>query len=169
MVLERKINIKMKNILVIILVVLTDLNCSSKNQNTSNIWLPEKYVNAVIAKDTNTSKYLIPVEGIESIDESFYILMYKGELNSVKTIKVNIEGKEKYQLFNLQYFVNLKYNSIELANRLTKATVYVSKSGEKLLLEIIEDDKTDEIYFIDRVDRYQFKSIYEAKKYLQKK
>lgn len=168
MVLEYKIKINMKNILLIIIVTLSYLNCTSQNQNNTNSWLPEKYVNAVIAKDTNASKYLIPVEGFESFDESPYILMYKGELNPVKTKKVTIDGKEKYQLLGLQYFVNLKYNQKELSNRLSKAIIYVSKSDEKLLLEIIERDKTEEIYFIDRVDGHHFKSISEAKKYLQK-
>ena len=149
------------------LVALSSLKCSS--QNNLNAWLPEQYVKAIIAKDTNASKYLIPVEGFESFDNSPYILMYKGELNPVKTKKVVIDGKEKYQLLNLQYFVNLKYNSRELANRLSKATIYVSKSGEKLLLEIIEKDKKEEIHFIDRIDGYEFKSIKEAKKYLQEK
>ena len=93
--------------------------------------------------------------------------MYRGEINPVKTKKVIVNDIEKYQLLNLQYFVNLKYNSRELANRLSKATIYASKSGEKLLLEIIEKDKKEKIYFIDRVNGYEFKSIKEAKKYLQ--
>ena len=49
------------------------------------------------------------------------------------------------------------------------ATIYISKSGEKLLLEIIEKDKKEEFYFIDRVDGYEFKNIKEAKKYLERK
>lgn len=159
----------MKNIFALILVILSNLKCSSQDQSTKNNWLPEKYVNAVIAKDTNASNYLIPIEGFESFDESFCVLMFKGELNPVISKKVIINGEEKYQLFNLQYFVNLKYNTKDLTNRLAKATVFISKSGEKLLLEIVEEDKTDKIYFIDRIDRYQFKSISKAKQYLQKK
>lgn len=155
----------MKNIFLIILIAFSILKCSS--QNNLNVWLPEQYVKATIAKDTNVSKYLIPIEGFESFDKRPYILMYKGELNPIKTKKVVIDDKEKYQLLNLQYFVNMKYNSRELADRFSKATVYVSKSGEKLLLEIIEKDKKEKIYFIDRVNGYEFKSIKEAKKYLQ--
>lgn len=156
----------MKNIFLISVVALLSLRCSS--QNNLNAWLPERYVKAIKANDTNSYKYLIPIEGFESFDKSPQILMYRGEINQVKTKKVTIEGKEKYQLLNLQYFVNLKYNSRELANRLSKAIIYVSRSGEKLLLEIIEENKKEDIYFIDRVDGYEFKSIREAKKHLER-
>lgn len=154
----------MKNIFLISVVAFLSLRCSS--QNNLNAWLPEQYVKAIKENDTNSYKYLIPIEGFESFDKTPHILMYKGEINPVKTKKVIIQGKEKYQLLNLQYFVNLKYNSRELANRLSKATIYASKSGEKLLLEIIEKNKKEDIYFIDRVDGYEFKTIKEAEKYL---
>lgn len=157
----------MKNIFLILFVAFLSLKCSS--QPNPNAWLPEQYVKATKGNDTSNYKYLIPVEGFESFDKTPHILMYKGEINPVKTKKVIIDGKEKYQLLNLQYFVNLKYNSRDLANRLSKAIIYVSKSGEKLLLEIIEKDKKEEIYFIDRVDGYEFKTIKEAKKYLERK
>jgi len=157
----------MRNYFLIMLVAFFSLKCSS--QNNLNAWLPEQYVNAVKVNDTSSYKYLMPIEGFESFDKTPHILMYKGEINPVKTQKVMIGGKEKYQLFNLQYFVNLKYNSRESANRLSKATIYVSKSGEKLLLEIIEKDKKEEIYFIDRTDGYEFKTIKDAKKYLERK
>ena len=157
----------MKNIFLILFVAFSSLKCSS--QPNLNAWLPEQYVKATKGNDTINYKYLIPVEGFESFDKTPHILMYRGEINPVKTKKVIIDGKEKYQLLNLQYFVNLKYSSRDLANRLSKATIYVSKSGEKLLLEIIEKDKKEEFYFIDRVDGYEFKNIKEAKKYLERK
>lgn len=156
----------MKNIFLILLVTFLSLKCSS--QPNLNAWLPEQYVKAIKVNDTRSYKYLIPVEGFESFDKTPHILMYKGEINPMKTKKVIIEGKEKYQLLNLQYFVNLKYNSRELANRLSKATIYVSKSGEKLLLEIIEKDKKEDIYFIDRIDGYKFRTIKEAEEYLER-
>lgn len=157
----------MKNIFLILFVALSSLKCSS--QPNLNAWLPEQYVKAIKGNDTSNYKYLIPVEGFESFDKTPHILMYRGEINPVKTKRVIIDGEEKYQLLNLQYFVNLKYNSRDLANRLSKATIYVSKSGEKLLLEIIDKDKKEEIYFIDRVDGYEFRNIKEAKKYLERK
>jgi hypothetical protein len=166
MVLAYKIKI-MRIISLIMLVAFSSLKCSS--QTNLNAWLPEQYVKAVKVNDTCSYKYLMPIEGFESFDKTPHILMYKGEINPVKTKKVMIGGIEKYQLINLQYFVNLKYNSMELAIRLSKATIYVSKSGEKLLLEIIEKDKKEQIYFIDRVDGYEFKTIKDAKKYLERK
>jgi len=158
----------MKNTFLLNLLALTHLACSG--QNNLNAWLPEQYVKAMILKDTSAYKYLIPVEGFESFDDKeLYILMYKSEINPVKTIKTTINGKIMYQLLNLQYYINLKYNSRELVNRIAKASIYVFKSGDKLLLEINEMNKKETYYFIDRIDGYEFKSIREAKKYLQNK
>jgi len=157
----------MKNIFLIILVAFSSLKCSS--QPNLNAWLSEQYVKAIKANDTSSYKYLIPVEGFESFDKAPHILMYRGEINPVKTKKVTIGGKEKYQLLNLQYYVNLKYNSKEWVRRLSNATIYISKYADKLLLEVIEKDKSEEIYFIDRVDGYEFKTIREAKKHLENK
>lgn len=158
-----------KNILIIIFLTVSYLIGSSQDQRITNSWLPEKYVNAVLAKDTNANNYLIPVEGFESLDNNTYILMYRGELNPLKTEKTMIEGREKFKLLNLQYFVNLKYNSKELVDRISKADVYYSFNGERLLLEIVEKGKTEEIYFINQIDGYQFRSIKDAKKFLLKK
>ena len=166
MVLANKIK-KMNYIFLILLTAFSTFKCSS--QNNLKAWLPEKYVNAIGVNDIRSYKYLIPIEGIESFDKTPHILMYRGEINPVKTKKLIVNDIEKYQLLNLQYFVNLKYNSRELANRLSKATIYASKSGEKLLLEIIEKDKKEEIYFIDRVHGYEFKTIKDAKKYIESK
>ena len=91
----------MKNIFSIILIVLSSFKGSS--QNNFNIWLPEQYVKATITKDTNTSKYLIPVEGFESPFKNGYVLTYRGELNPIKAKRVIINGKEKYQLPSFFY------------------------------------------------------------------
>ncbi len=157
----------MKNIFLIILVAISSLKCSS--QPNLNAWLPEQYVKAIKANDTSSYKYLMPIEGFESFDKTPHILMYRGEINPVKTKKVIIDGKEKYQLLNLQYYVNLKYNSKEWVKRLSNATIYIAKHEDKLHLEIIEKDKREDIYFIDRVDGYEFKTIREAKRRLESK
>ena len=156
----------MKNIFLNLIVAFYSLICSS--QHNLNAWLPEKYVNSIKANDTSSYKFLIPFEGFESFDKTPRILIYRGEISTLKTKKVIIDGKVKLQLLDLQYFVNLKYNSKDLAKRLSKAVVYASKSKEKLLLEIIEKNKKEEIYFIDRVDGFEFKTILEAKNYLKK-
>lgn len=155
----------MRNKMLIILICLSNLTCAA--QDFSNTWLPEKYINAIIAKDAQAKKYLSPVEGFESIDKTFYILMFNGELSPIKFEKFVIDGKEKYKLYNLQYLVNLKYSSKELANRLSESDIYISKTEGKLLLEIIDKDKKEEIYFVDRKDGYQFKNIKETEKYFQ--
>ncbi|MCL9806899.1 hypothetical protein NAT51_15290 [Flavobacterium amniphilum] len=156
----------MKKNFLIILIVFSNLRCSS--QNNFDAWLPEEYVKAIKTKDTSSYKHLIPIEGFESFGKNPRILTYRGEINPIKTKKIIDGNKEKYQLLNLQYYVNLKYNSRELAERLSKATIYISKSGQKLLLEIIEKDKKENIYFINRVDEYEFKNIKDAKEYLEK-
>ena len=159
----------MKYTLLILQIILWSVGCSAQNQSKNDCWLPEKYVEAMISKDTNAYKYLIPIEGFETPFDDCYILTYKGEQNPIKTEKVIINGKEKYRLLNLHYYINLKYNSKELVNRYSKAEVYISKDKEKLLLEIIEDDKQEAIYFIDRINNYDFKNIKESKEYLQTK
>lgn len=156
----------MKNIFSTLIIILSTLTCSC--QNYPKAWVPEQYVKAMILKDTSANKYLIPIEGFESSeDKVLYILMYKGELNPLKIEKVKINGIEKDQLLNLQYYVNLKYNSSDLANQIANAKIYLSKSGEKLHLEIHEKDKTEDYFFVDRVDGHKFETIIQAKKYLQ--
>lgn len=157
----------MKNIFLISLLAFFCLKCSS--QNNLNAWLPEQYIKALKLNDTGSYKYLIPIEGFESFGKTPHILLYRGEINPVQMKKVKVDGKQKYQLLNLQYFVNLKYNSRELANRLSKAKIYASISGEKLLVEIIEKNKRENIYFIDRFDGYEFKTIKKAQKHLERK
>jgi len=142
-----------------IIVVMVVLNFECICQEKTKAWLPEKYVMSVLSKDTSANIYLSPFEGLEFHSDSIYILLFRGELNPVKVKKVIIDGKEKTQLQHLQFFVNLKYNPKELADKLSKAVIYMSKVNDKLLLEIIIGDKIEEIYFIDRICDYEFISI----------
>jgi hypothetical protein len=158
----------MKNIVLIMLIVFSSLKCSS--QDYVNAWLPEEYVKSTIAKKTNAIKFLMPIEGFESPFKNGYVLTFKGELNPIKAKKVTINGKVKYRLPSFFYsYFNLEENSIELVNKIKVSTIYISKTRNKLLLEIIEKDKKEEIFFIDRINGYKFKNINLAKKYLQNK
>ncbi len=74
--------------------------------------------------------------------------------------------KIKNQLLDLQYLVNLKYNSKGLAEKLSKAIVYISKVNDKLLLEIVNEENIEKILFIDRSCNYEFISINKAKQQL---
>ena len=64
------------------------------------------------------------------------------------------------------YYLRVRVHK-EWVRQLSNATIYISKNENKLHLEIIEKDKREDIYFIDRVDGYEFKNIREAKKHLE--
>lgn len=154
----------MKNKLLIILIILLSLECLSQNDT----WLPEQYVKAKIENDTNAIKFLIPIEGFESPFNNGHVLTFRGELNPINGKKIIMDGKEKLQLFQLAYSINLKYNPEELANELSDASIFISMVGEKLLLEINRLEKKEEIYFINKISGYEFKNIKSAKEHLVK-
>jgi hypothetical protein len=155
--------------LIILLCTILIISCNAQNDSDkTTAWLPEGYVLALQLKDTVIDDYLKPVEGFENPFTDCHILTYHGELNTIKTKKVVVNGKEKHELLNFSYYINLKYNSKELANKLMDASIYISMVNGKLLLEIIETGKKEEIYFINGVNGHTFKSISEAKKYLIK-
>ena len=154
--------------LIVFLLTILNNNYSEKDNKCKEVWLPEKYVYAMESKEPNADEYLIPIEGFETPFTNCHILTYKGELNPINTKALTLNGKEKHQLLNLAYYVNLKYNSRELADKLLNASIYISMDEDKLLLEIIESDKTEEIYFVNKFNGFKFKSIESAKRHLLK-
>lgn len=154
----------MKNLILIVFIVFFYLECLCQEKTIA--WLPELYVSAILSKDTLANIYLSPFEGFELHNGVLYVLTFRGELNPVKAKKIIIDGKEKNQLLDLHYLVNLKYNSKGLAEKLSKAIVYISKVNDKLLLEIINEENVEKILFIDRSFNYEFISINKAKQQL---
>lgn len=139
-------------------------------QENVKAWLPNYYIESVVSNDTINNNYLFPVEGIEIIGnfKKINILLFKSEINQVKFKKVKINDQIKYQIFNLKYFVNLKYNDQQLIDKFSVSKVYISLENMKIVLEIVNPDNiiTDKIYFVDHCNSYYFESIYDTKKYL---
>ncbi|MCF8370226.1 MAG: hypothetical protein K9H64_01305 [Bacteroidales bacterium] len=156
----------MKSFLIYVMTI-SSLTCFAQSYEVNDAWLPEKYVHAMISTDSSNCKFLIPIEGFENPFTNCKILTFRGELSPINTTKVDVNGKEKHQLFNLQYYINLKYNSEELVKRLSESLVYISMDNDKLLLEIINSQEKEDVYFINKINNHEFKSIDCAKDYLQ--
>lgn len=156
----------MKNALIFILLCSNCCNAQVQ-EKLEGYWLPEKYVYAITENDTsNLNEYLFPVErfeiskkrttelinyfGIESANPEQLIVIktYKSEHNTILTEKVLHGNREKYKLPHFSSYLNMKYVPRETVNRYAKSEVYISKRGNKLLLESIENGEVQEIYFI---------------------
>lgn len=157
----------MRELAIILFIAFSALDCVSQDKHKA--WLPEDYVKAAKANDSCSYQFLIPVEGFELIEGVLHVLTYRGEVNPIPTERVTLEGRERLKLVNLEYYINLKYNSRELSKRLSKATIYLQEDGDDLLLEIFEDGNINVIRFVDGTDGHIFKSIRDAKKHLQEK
>ena len=153
----------MKRLFLLILAVSISFNITAQTQ----AWLPEKFVTAVSKHDTTAYQYLIPVEGFITYNNgAFDILTFMGEINPIKYKKILNNGREKYQLYNLYSYINMKYVSKEWVGRLGKATVYFSKTNGKLLLEIMEKGHKEDIYFVNKHEDYKFNDIENSEGYL---
>lgn len=175
------------NYLMISIIVFFSYTCNAQIQEKLNgSWLPERYVLAVLADSIdNLDEYLFPVEGFEISKERtaefiknyeietnnpeslIVIKTYKSEHNTILAEKVLLGGHEKYKLPYFHGSLNMKYIPRETVNRYAKADVYMSKSGNKVLLEIMVDNRSEKIYFVDNVNGRYFKDIESGKKYMQ--
>lgn len=151
----------MKKLILLVLIAYIYVGCQAQESGTA--WLPKSYVDAMLLKDSLASKYLYPIEGFESHNEVLYILTYKGELNPVKIKTTYDAGKEKDQLLDIQYYLNMKYVPKEEVQRLSKANIYLSYLDDKFMVEIIENEKCDTIYFVNKIFNQKFITIREAK------
>lgn len=150
----------MKNAIILFVCIIT-IDCVA--QSKTKAWLPEKFIEGINRGDTTAYKYLSPISGLMMNDKGLLMLSgYGGETNPVKNRKIEIQGKEKYQLFHVEQHINMKYETRKLVDSLTNATIYVSFSGKKALLEIIWQKRICEIYFVDHDDEYMFKDIRES-------
>lgn len=143
--------------------------CFSQTINKKgDVWLPENYIKARQSKIKEDSAllYLTPIEGFETPFASCKILTFRGEISPILTRAIKIKDTIKFEVFNLMNYINLKYNSINLVNKIKKSKVYLWKQENKLVLEIIYNKKREFIFFVDRIGQYKFRDIYSAKKYL---
>ncbi|MBS1742695.1 MAG: hypothetical protein JST81_06615 [Bacteroidetes bacterium] len=139
-------------------------------QFDSTAWLPEKYVHAVLSGENNSSVYSIPIEGFEGTVDDPYVMTYKsGESKSLTIKKINTKHTIKYRLDHLEYRINLMYNTKQFYEEIAKSIFYISKVGDKLLLEIHKDGITKKVYFINLINGHRFSGIRQAKEYLQSK
>lgn len=156
--------VKMKLLIFISTMIFISAKCFGQ---PSDGWLPEKYVNAVLAGKKDASKFLIPVEGFEKPFGNGYILTYKSELNTMQLNKIKVNGRIKYRIPYLSYYINMMYSPKALVDRLSHSTHYLSLTNGKVLLEIIGVKTKEEIYFINGIRGYKFKSIEDGKRFLK--
>ncbi len=136
------------------------------SQLKSEAWLPEAYVKSDIKNDTAAYKNLIPVEGIESPFRLGNIKIYGCEPISIKTKMVMHKGIEKYALIGITDNYNPKDTANAFCLQISKAGLYISAVEDKMLLEIVEKGKRQEILFVSQKEGYKFKTIESAKQYL---
>lgn len=152
-------------LILIALISLFGINCSQQTKHIA--WLPEKYISAISTNDSLPEKFLSPIEGFELINDTLFILTFKGELTPLKMKKVIIDNKTKNHLLDLQYFINMKYNSKELVAKMANASIYMTNDGDKLKIEIINKDSKETIYFINNYNGINFEDIKRTKKYFE--
>jgi hypothetical protein len=157
----------MKTLTLFILLLASCIACDGQSRMTSKVWLPELYVSKFVDKDTTgKNQFIIPIEAIITSDTGTQILTYRGEINPVTSRNIIQNKAQKELLNNVHYYLNQKYLSKDVVMRYSKAEFLLSKHENKLLLEIVEKDKTDSIYFVDMVGNYQFTDVRQVKKFL---
>ncbi len=133
----------------------------------SEAWLPEAYANADVQYDTTAYRKLIPVEGIENPFKLGYIKFYGWKPILIKTKGVLHKGIEKYQLIGINEKFEIQDTINLTAIATSKAALYIYAVENKLILEIVEKGKKQEIKFVNQFNGYQFKSIESAERYLK--
>ena len=141
----------------------------SEPYNNAVAWLSEPYINAIRESDSTANNFLFPVEGFIFQNKTVWIQTYGSEPRPVFFDTITENGKIKYKLLYIEYNMNMKYVSRENINLLKSSKIFLSKDGDKLLLEIIRDNYYQNTYFISKIDGYTFLDIYEAKEYIKNK
>ncbi len=138
--------------------------------DTNSYWLPEKYVEAVVADDTaNASDYLFPIAKFFDPFGKCLVVTYKAADPFPQLMqRTTINGITKYRLEDLHHKIRLdavppssgyvyvtmnktgRFPMELYAERLKYSVVTIMKRGEKLLMEITDAAGTEQIYFIDR-------------------
>lgn len=140
------------------------LSCLQVNaQIITRTWLPERYVVAVSNKDSLANIFLSPISGI-MLDSCRQLLIsgFGSEPNPVKYKVISVGDVNKFQLFNVEKHVNMKYESRGLVDSIEKARIFFSFNKSYAKLDIICGNRTREIYFVDRYRGKVFTNIREA-------
>ena len=85
----------MKRSIFLIILAFQMTKCYSQLQNEKEIWLARKYVESVVDGDCDGEKLLMPVEGFMILQDSVYMLTYRGELSLLES-NICIKCAEKY-------------------------------------------------------------------------
>ena len=147
-------------------------------------WLPEKYVKSKKFDDN----IMFPIEGFEisqektnQFIEDFNIETSKNESSNIILIKtfksehrsifcaVSKNSIQKYYLPHFYSNLNMKYISREVVEYYKKSKVYLSIEGDKLLVEIVKNNKTEKIYFVNHANDYVFENIADSQKFILNK
>lgn len=133
----------------------------------SDFWLPEKYVHALINKEDDAEKYIIPIASIIAPFTKCSIIGYRGEAKAVKTKKVTINGKEKIQVFDIQYCFPLDEVPKAIIDKYASSIIYLSTVDDKLQLEILNEGSVERIFLINHINKYEFNNYYNTVKDLK--
>lgn len=146
------------------IIVLVSCFCTAQN----SVWFPEKYVQAVQAKNPAPEEFLPPIEAIELQGKELFVIFSKGEWNTVAYTTTKIDGVDKMALQDLGGYVNLKYHSDDYRQQISETNFYISFESGKLVLEALFGDKKEKIYFVDRLEDYVFNHVHKSREYLIK-
>ena len=182
----------MKHIL-ILLIVFCNIACKAQiYEELQGYWIPEEYALIVMMNDEQMiDSSLFPVESFQidrtfavkfvkeynsdleskdtsTVDNFILIKTYKSEYNGYQIESVNHEGKHKYKIVYFYEGLNMKYVKREIVEHYKKSNIYISKNGNRLLLEIIGEGSRQKLYFINGINNYKFKNFDDAKSNLKK-
>lgn len=137
------------------------------SQIKSELWIPENYVIAQSKQDTTAYLWLKPVEAIENPFRLGNMMLYGCAANVFKVKEVMHKGTIKYQLNGIKENCNtLDSTQIKTVAMYGTSSFYISKEGEKLLLEILNKNGKQAIWMIKEFEGYEFTSLEATKKYL---
>ncbi|WP_276132597.1 hypothetical protein [Polluticoccus soli] len=128
------------------------------------VWLPEAFVRHALAGDSMLVEYLKPIEFIlDPPDSGLWVYGAKGEDAAKKPLKRVIhEGREKWSVPISEYGLDTTWVPHADIERFAKADIYLSRNDNKLLLEIVEPNRTERIDFIDSMNGDKFSYGFEA-------
>ncbi|WP_276132598.1 hypothetical protein [Polluticoccus soli] len=132
--------------------ILLALLYATTGWSQGKVWLPELFVQHALAGDA-AEQYLRPFEFIFDPPDSGLVWTYGApQASRVDLRLVSHEGREKWQVLYLANHFYRNVNPREYIDGFYGSMIYLSRHGQKLRLEIIKDDKTETIDFVDRAN-----------------
>lgn len=120
-----------------------------------DVWLPEKAIKDILANNTlsNYSKFSTPIQSLVFFKEELYVQTLYG-----KIIKQKTEQKGKKKELLQPFVLNLKYFHEE---DFKDTRFFLSDEGQdRILLELVNEEKIDSVYMIKNLGQYDFKEPY---------